>query len=797
MLRQVVTEGSKKFNFLVVEDSCFNIFSMRQLSNDLVEVKINVKFKVQLRQCIKEGHNAVKISLITPNSDDKFEQIETDDGTKKATIDNIKEFLRKRYQRSKSSQDLIISTIVDLTSKVDNSFIRSFLGDKGKVNRLRFEQVNVDSLNQEGSTEAFVVRSFNPTENNDEFDTGSFFDRLIKIHGLDPSDVSECSDDVITTHDSYYGSFEKLNANKNVTKIFQDYRSFLTRTEFITDTSQVPSNSVILKPVVRDVSNDYVEFKKLITFVVPITDDIFSSARLKFELLNINNIVIDTTRRDISLLTASNTKFLPKKPPQIKATRSNGLTGFIVTTNDELTRGVKVYLRSVRDTNVDFDVEYKFIADLPFTGNVGGTKQLTWCDIGEVSRYHDKKVQGLTSIYRFVPYGMTPFNVPINSSLFKNVVVNNHSSYANVEIGLVCVSTSDGVQVITPKLPNNCVSLNVFRRNLTKKEKKFTQVGQALFDSNNLIDDGVIDDHTYEYICRLNYVTGQSKESGRTIHKFVRSAFSQKQVKLSIKNLEIDQSSNDVRFELMLEKFDSDENLLKKMLLDQNLSSYFNDEIFGDRTKLEDLLAFRISRIDMASGRIERFSISNDSKFSDLRSRKKDNIPPPISGRFYKYVVDALLRTPVSTVNNLFLTASVNGEDYVYSPQKYQHPLNLKKGIFGTPEAIKARYAENFMEFGEVGISSNIDVITNSKENIVNIINVKVEKIDDHHENVSFDIDGPIEYIDHFLIVCSCSGSKRVVGRATPFDQTVNAIIEIKPSTELEPRKYFIVLVKK
>jgi hypothetical protein len=796
MLQKSTIVSTQKHEFIRVDNDFCQVLEVLDVDAKTFKVTLRLKVKVLLSESIKAKQNAIIVSVLDGVKDSYISQNDVIDASQKATIDGIKTFLQKKLKQASLNYQLLKSSRIDITSKVDNSQLGMIKNGQYADMKLDFIVANVDDDKKQGKNLPFVVSTGQKfLEKDQEIDVGSFFDKLMKINGIDPSDVLEQEDLSILTYASVLGSKSGPKFNKNYTELFENYKSFLLNSTPSTSTDQLGAGTRYLKPVVRDVSQDYVTFTKDMTFEIPNNSSLFNNIRIKFDLVDIQNSIVSSIKKDIDMMKLVNIRFLPRKYLNVKSTRTEDKISFSITSDDESTKGVQIFVKTIKDTINDHDPNYDLIADLSFSTQTGN-KQIIWSDLN-VASFRDKNVSGVTNVYRFLPYGINPFKGKIVSSLFKNIVINHADSYANINVPIICLSTEQGIQVITPKLPKNCVSINIMKRDITRHDQTYQFIGSSIVGANNILDKDVINEHVYEYVCRVNYDSGQYKDVGRKVIKFIKQIFASSQTKITINNVKLDQSINDVKFDISVQRQNSDQNLLKKILEDQGLLSYFNSEIAEDRTKLEDLLAFRISRIDMQTGVIDKFNVTNNRQFSDFDLRSNANISPPKAGMHYKYVVDALFRIPISTIPNLVLTGSIAGQQYFYNPSKYFHPLALKYGIFGDENSVKLRYAENFMEFGDIGLSANVDVTTAQNPSLVQLENLNVQFIDDLHEAVSCNVNGPLDLVDHFLIIRSCSGVKSIVGRATPIEGSINAIVEVSVDVAREPRNYSIIMVKK
>jgi hypothetical protein len=54
---------------------------------------------------------------------------------------------------------------------------------------------------------------------------------------------------------------------------------------------------------------------------------------------------------------------------------------------------------------------------------------------------------------------------------------------------------------------------------MTLHEQSYQLIGNSIVGANNVIDSDVINEHIYEYVCQVNYTSGQTREVGKKIIK--------------------------------------------------------------------------------------------------------------------------------------------------------------------------------------------------------------------------------------------------------------------------------------
>jgi hypothetical protein len=152
----------------------------------------------------------------------------------------------------------------------------------------------------------------------------------------------------------------------------------------------------------------------------------------------------------------------------------------------------------------------------------------------------------------------------------------------------------------------------------------------------------VKDGDVYEFRLKFFLKDGTTFVSGSDIIEFIYPE--QGKVEISVSNISI--LENDIKFNISLNIFDNDIDQIKSLLERQGINVYFENDIQKQRDQLKNLLACSVHRINVTTGEREDFGVISDFKFSDFEMRKKTTVKPLIPGEQYRYIINAVTRSP-------------------------------------------------------------------------------------------------------------------------------------------------------
>jgi len=316
----------------------------------------------------------------------------------------------------------------------------------------------------------------------------------------------------------------------------------------------------------------------------------------------------------------------------------------------------------------------------------------------------------------------------------------------------------------------------VVRRDLTLHEQIFTPLsidepvrlptegtGPLIFEDIN-----VKDDHVYEY--RAKVFTREGRELMTTgLATVTYQVLNGNAVEMTLGSPEVDiDSSGDINvsFSLLGTVPKTGVTALNDVLEAGGLAKYFETDIQADRENLSDLLAFHVERVDLKTGDVESFGVITDPEFSDKSLRSTNNVSTLKSGRKYRYVVSALLRTPDTLLDSATRTKidPTSGREYSFKPSRYLRPATLKSGALAATNVVAGTDVSEEFAAGFAGVQRFIDISTDSR--LPSIVSASVRANSRGHNVVRWKVKGSMNKIDHFVIVATKLGMKTIIGRS-------------------------------
>jgi len=321
-------------------------------------------------------------------------------------------------------------------------------------------------------------------------------------------------------------------------------------------------------------------------------------------------------------------------------------------------------------------------------------------------------------------------------------------------------------------------SVMVVRRDLTLHEQTFVPLEiddpiRLPEGSSALIfrDQSVKEDHVYEY--RAKVFTREGREiltTGRAIITYRLLNGNAVLLNVGYPLVTVDSVGEiDVRFTLEGSVPETGLSALNSVLERVGLSRYFNISIEEDRSKLSDLLAYSVKRVDMKMGEEEDFGVVTGAEFSDKDLRKTTNVSPLRGDRKYRYIVSALLRTPDTLIDNATRTeVDLNTlKEYTFKPSRYLRPQTLKRGALAATDVVVGTDLEDEMLAGFAGVQRFIDVSTGDRR--PSIVSASVKRNARGHNVIRWRVKGSTKLIDHFVVVGTMLGMRTIVGKSHSF----------------------------
>lgn len=480
---------------------------------------------------------------------------------------------------------------------------------------------------------------------------------------------------------------------------------------------------------------------------------------VQFDLVNATtNEPIDTVIKTLNIARELQVYNTPKVPPIVKVASSPTSTRGTLQVRqlDPGATGVQVYKKTIFAAATDID-----------TYTLVGSYDLQAKD--EPLHVRIDVPIASTVIYRVIPVGAQ------NAQGFEySSAVVKAPRYTPIRsVALTGVQIDLGIQLDARNIPTNCVAVQFLKWNLTTHDSQYTIVSADVTfvddaaraaDIVTVIDGDVFDGNVYQYVARLIYASGLTEDFGNVTLEFVQPATDQ--VDTAITDLVVSHTTApDVSFTVVTSTADTDIDAIKQMLGNQDLQQFFQGDLQAQRDQLQQLVAHGIQRVDLTTGVREDFGTVTTNDFVDSVLRKNRAIDPLQYGHVYRYEIYPLLRATETMFSSLIKSAvdPTTQKSYSFSPSKFLHPLALTRGVIVSPTGALQRYAKDPMAFGIVGALTTVEASFDN--DAASITNQVASNFDRSLNIVSWQVQGDITQVDHFLIMKLVNGVRTMLGK--------------------------------
>ena len=330
--------------------------------------------------------------------------------------------------------------------------------------------------------------------------------------------------------------------------------------------------------------------------------------------------------------------------------------------------------------------------------------------------------------------------------------------------------------------------VTLLKRDLTLNEKNLTQIdgqgGSKVIKgkSDKLVYDDydVKPDHVYEYRAKL--FSRRGKEIITTGEfSITYKPLNDNAVKIDVSDPVVtvnSEGSINISFDVSGKVPDTGIDILNESLENQGLAKYFEESITSDRSKLSNLLAYKIDRVDLKTGMLEDMGIITTSTFSDSNQRALTNTSPLRSNRMYRYVISSLVRVPDTLLDSATRTEidPVTKKPYTFKPARFLKPSTITRGTLPSSGYIAGQDIDEDFIAGFAGVQKFIDVKTTGRNPA--IVSSRVIKLETGAAQVSWRVQGALQTIDHFLIITEKLGMQSIAGRVHGFSRNGAFVFE-------------------
>jgi hypothetical protein len=758
----------KDTNILVLPN---DYATVEQFDDTNVQIRINIV--VSQKNIILKKANTTRITFSTTVNYNNASTSIVAKSQKDSSVwvQEIKQSYTRLFNNVRTTKENILATLnIDNTSAINNSVVSSVNNGSSKGNffKKQISLKTVSELNDAGQIAPLLLINNNKISSNAPANIDTSLRNVVVENGIDPSFILELPHSgSLFLDQSINGVIQDLKFNKlrrdDVILLEPYFKTIMSPLKTIngTSTNDIDASNII--PYL-DVSNsDLVEVSGIIS--IKLSDLKFDTGGynnlgIKFDVINTNNQILQTETRQFNFSQYFELLQIPMIPPIVDDVIQNpdGLCLLSVKQIDDNAKSVQIYRKTIQNYNNDIQ-NYALVNTVNIDNTNGYIK---------VGAYAS---QGETTIFRAIAVGKNA-NFGFD---FTNIIVKSTKSEKNdIHVSINASSNLNGVAIEVREIPANVVSYSILRRDLTIFESKPSIVlDKVMFvnslgsnDNPILTDTLAVDNRTYEYSCRLNFINGSIIDCGKCIfeHKIPQL----KAATTEITNLSITGVSTgvDVKFDVKTTISNSSFDAIKQLLENQGLIDYFKDDILNERDKLQNLLTHQIIRVDLTNGIYEDLGIFDGTTFSDFVARNKFGASDLISGHDYRYDIFVLLRASETLFEDFIKTAVDKNtkKQYNYNPFKFFHPITIRDGVVITTDSVNLNYAKSTFSFGNIGNLASIKV--SIPVDNCNIVSVSAEILKRNSILVKWNIIGDRSSIDHFIVLNERLGSRTLVGKA-------------------------------
>lgn len=761
VLEKITEDG--KFRYSIT----YQVDPVKAVQNNAFKVLIHISSKPYIK----------KIKPIFSNKSDSNENIIANILQKKS---KQKDFVRQQ------KNEYILTQISDITSRIPNNLTGQLKNTNIKQNITikSFKEITtspVDALNNANFNLPVLemnlnkinstTQTSNVTENSQFLKTAA--NNLLYQKNIDPANIfGEKSNTLVSSNQVFNGTivkkpFYNRKEIKNNLETSALVENFLNKTIV---TSQLELNAKDYINVLINKEQKFVEVTE--TIDIPVSAITENEFYVIFELKNVKSTVelecfhVNHGKNLISLK-------IPTESPSVVDLGINkpGKVLFQIKQEDENAVAINVYKKELKPTVINTDSVYNLVGKIDLNKNQG------------YQRFEDVAASLYPIIYRFVPVNADGLQASVFTSKVvkfdKSIISKNiKSKRKQYFIGYNCDIGNQSVNIEINNIPSGPVAIRLLKRNKSNLEKSFEQVGDIITiqgNNNNTIfleDYDVKINRIYEYICELFYKDGTIEKSANNIiveYKPVTNNI------LSIELLDaniIESGQNyDAIFTIKWSYISNAFELIKKLFLEQNLISEFNQDIFNNRENLNKLFAFSVKRTNITTNEIDTFGIIDSLQFSDLKYGKPKGITPIKSGFEYRYTVTAHLRNPETLLPKLERKVEISKNiSYSFSPFRWRHPVTLNAGNLVNSKSLTTNYANNEFTFGTVVEIKSVNL--SLADVLPTISETKATKLRNNQVLLQWKILGNIGKIDHFVITLNLLEMQTIIGKAHNISNT-------------------------
>lgn len=744
------------------------------------ELEFTFYYSVNQKDAVASNAIKVNVSVYTRETYLKslFEKTQLGSIDAKKLVSNILTRAADAKEAILKQQSLTIaSKVSDITSFINNESVQK-LSDKtattSGIKKTVLKSIQAVDVKETVDTKPILTQmaheyiTLDKSSGFSEDQTKLMYDMVVR-QGIDPSSIFDLGDRSVSSSDAVTGISRRSKLQESQTSP----SSRLLNSQLIPTSGNEPPKSTdsvgnesfvhVLSSEVLDVIEVPVDITIPASSLRSETGEEDANIFVKFELVSAKTgLMVDSIVKSVDVSKHAQIYYTPKKPPIVKVSRSDVMSrvNLEIKQVDEGAESVDIYRKVISKASVEPSA-YTLLGSY-------AVKKQEQSLLVQTERPNDS-----VYVYRVIPIGTT------QSFEFTNAIARPKSQRQIKSLALNATPIELGIKVEAQQIPQSVVAVEIVSRNLTTHQSEYTNVGGDIqliddavrtLDYLSVIHTDVTPGNVYEYAARLIYKSGTSDYAGNAVVEFAQP--SPGKVDTRVKDLTVTHVNDngtdtvDVTFSIETTIVDSNLDIVKGLLIKQDMYDLFKGDVEKEREYLKSLIAHNVQRVNVTTGAREDFGTITTGKFSDVELRKNQAIQPLSTKNKYRYEVTTLLRAPETMFEQLTKEKidPVTKKPYNYMPAKSLHPVTLDRGVIVSFAGLKIRYSKDQMAFGMIGSVESVDVTFDNQRAIV--IDASAARFDKFINVITWKIDGDISLVDHFIIMKDVLGVRTLIGKA-------------------------------
>lgn len=676
-------------------------------------LKARVSFTLGVNDVLKNNVNVAYVSIIKNAT-----QVNKTDPD--SIVDEVKFDFIKRYNNEVSlNENIIFTTNLDITSKIDNSYTST---SERRKYITRTQSLKFSDISSNISTPSIPIIN----QSGENLKTkGQIFEN-ISNRSISPSDIN-CTNLYAPVAKVNSGISTSLMSDRDLSDLVQSYSTlpnFSPPSISSLQTSVVDSVHLVYD-IQYDTSNDSGNgYYVLIELINTATSEVFDRATVPF---NINRITDDAIRL--------------QSIPTIAATYPNdNYVSFVCNSGD----GDKVSSYVVYRCSLD-----------PTTNKWYWNNEGTYPAYNGVSKFSLISYKFSNQYYRIIAQDKNNKLTQFYTDYYPKNCVRGCS----IDYGVVTTKIIDeGIEQTVSFKNENIISIVTSIINLTLK------TSEEIVDSRNIdshmkkfvyIHKDLIEDHSYEFLSYGITSSGSKIKFRSTRRQYIKKRSNIISVQIDQFGVKNSSGDSDISFRVTSTLNETNNTTLYSILSNLGITKYFDTDISTIREKIQTLIQNYVVRHNLTTGDIDDLGPVTDitGLFVDSDASAKVSASRFDPTNEYSYEIRSYIRNP-DTLFDDYVKTSIDARSkrsYKWKPAKHLHPNVLKNGTITSTDGERTNYGLDKFKFFDIG--SVLYHTVSSIETVVSIASANLKLIQENKIQIDWSVTGNYESVKYYMFI--------------------------------------------